>query len=266
MGDSPDINAVRIQTRLRRDLYTTMNAGFALKAWADDQIFGLSRSLSEVGAVDVMRRALEAEKRYVTRLYESGGFNTAAAIVYDTEGEPTASSLVRASILEALSTQQQIRDNVSLIHHTIDQSLDQFDPRTGIALAATEIATDPGFFGGGISTWFDGFYYQYATPLYDRYLQVPAELVIRAQSEYDQAQLAIALELHHRHAGRYPESLEELIRHSQSALPLDIATGDSYGYRLLDSGGYQLWGRGINRHDDGGNPVKDVVWPHGTER
>jgi hypothetical protein len=250
------------QANLRRELYKTMGAGFALNAWSDDQVSGLSRRLAETPALDVMRQALEAERANVSKLLSQVDPNSPKLIRFDWSGDTMFPSAGMAPVLEAFSTSQQVHDNVAFLHHTIDRSLNRFDPESGIAhVAATgdaELSSEP----GSSLSWFERYYYMYALPYAKDYLNLPSDTVIRAQSDYDHAQLAIALELHQRKTGQYPDSLEEVGTQFQNGLPVDIATGERYGYQRLPEGGYRLWGHGVARKDEGAKAPKEIIWVH----
>jgi hypothetical protein len=62
---------------------------------------------------------------------------------------------------------------------------------------------------------------------------------------------AIALELHHRRHGAWPQSLEELTPFPLPKVPLDRFTGQPLRFRLVD-GQPLLYSTGVDRDDDGG--------------
>ncbi len=63
----------------------------------------------------------------------------------------------------------------------------------------------------------------------------------------------IALELHRRREGHYPEMLEQLTPSPLPAVPLDRFTGKPLCYRLID-GQPLVYSTGMDRDDDGGRP------------
>ena len=63
--------------------------------------------------------------------------------------------------------------------------------------------------------------------------------------------IGIALELYHRHHGRYPDTLAELTPDFLPEVPADRITGDPVRYRLVN-GTPLVYSVGADRHDDGG--------------
>jgi len=74
----------------------------------------------------------------------------------------------------------------------------------------------------------------------------------------------IALELHHRRHGGYPESLDELVPEFLPSLPRDMFTGDVLGYHVTDDGPV-LYSVGVDRKDDGGRPPQDADDPNNSD-
>ena len=252
-GDSPVLFDMLRQQMLHKHLYQTMRAGFALNAWSDTQLAGMSQSLAGERTLDSMRRAIAGEKAKVSTMLDRSREYPADFMQVNPSVAP---------ILAALTTNQQLADNAAMLHSTMDRALDRFDPATGLMVPAVAGTAEPSSVGGSIASWFDRYYFMYSAPFEGAYRQLPAENVVRAQSENDQAQLAIALELHRRQSGQYPESLDAVSGRFPSGMPRDIATGETYGYRPLPEGGYQLWGSGFDQMNDGGTLGKDVVWTH----
>ncbi len=90
-------------------------------------------------------------------------------------------------------------------------------------------------------------------------LLMPALSRAGQQSEHtaqhrDAVLVAIALELHHRRTGAWPESLNALVPDLLPAVPPDRFDGNPLRYRLID-GDPLLYSIGRDRDDDGGRPV-----------
>ncbi len=75
---------------------------------------------------------------------------------------------------------------------------------------------------------------------------------LRAQC--DAVLVSLALELHHRRHGSWPERLSELVPHLLPAIPVDRYDGQLLRYRLVD-GQPLLYSVSFNRIDDGGLPA-----------
>jgi hypothetical protein len=73
-----------------------------------------------------------------------------------------------------------------------------------------------------------------------------------AQTAFNQAAIACALERYRLAKGHFPESLETLAPRFISVLPNDVLTGEPYKYRLTDDGRFVLYSIGWNEKDDGG--------------
>ncbi len=71
--------------------------------------------------------------------------------------------------------------------------------------------------------------------------------------EQDAVLVAIALELHHRRAGEWPATLDELTPGLLPDVPPDRFTGEPLRYRLVE-GRPLLYSCGTDRDDDGGVP------------
>jgi len=90
-----------------------------------------------------------------------------------------------------------------------------------------------------------------------------------AQTAFNQAAIACALERYRLANGHFPEALEALAPKFISRLPDDVLTGEPYKYRLTADGRFVLYSIGWNEKDDGGVPGRhlfddeqgDWVWP-----
>jgi hypothetical protein len=91
-----------------------------------------------------------------------------------------------------------------------------------------------------------------------------------AQTAFNQAAIACALERYRLANGHYPETLMALAPRFISSLPDDVVTGEPYKYRLTDDGRFVLYSVGWDEKDDGGVPGKllfdqekgDWVWEY----
>ena len=73
-----------------------------------------------------------------------------------------------------------------------------------------------------------------------------------AQTAFNQAAIACALERYRLANGHYPETLMALAPRFISSLPDDVITGEPYKYRLTDDGRFVLYSVGWDEKDDGG--------------
>ena len=91
-----------------------------------------------------------------------------------------------------------------------------------------------------------------------------------AQTAFNQAAIACALERYRLANGHFPETLGALAPRFISALPNDVLTGEPYKYRLTDDGRFVLYSVGWDEKDDGGVSGKslfddkqgDCVWEY----
>jgi hypothetical protein len=91
-----------------------------------------------------------------------------------------------------------------------------------------------------------------------------------AQTAFNQAAIACALERYRLGNGHFPEALAALAPRFISPLPNDVLTGKPYKYRLRDDGRFVLYSVGWDEKDDGGVPGKtlfddqqgDWVWEY----
>jgi hypothetical protein len=91
-----------------------------------------------------------------------------------------------------------------------------------------------------------------------------------AQTAFNQAAIACALERYRLANGHFPEALAALAPRFISPLPDDVLTGEPYKYRLRDDGQFVLYSVGWDEKDDGGVPGKtlfddqqgDWVWEY----
>ena len=94
--------------------------------------------------------------------------------------------------------------------------------------------------------------------------------VAGAQTAFNQAAIACALERYRLAKGSFPGALETLVPQFISLLPNDVLTGEPYKYRLTDDGRFVLYSVGWDEKDDGGVPGKrmfdelqgDWVWEY----
>jgi type II secretory pathway pseudopilin PulG len=91
-----------------------------------------------------------------------------------------------------------------------------------------------------------------------------------AQTAFNQAAIACALERYRLAKGHYPDTLAALAPGFISALPDDVLTGEPYKYRIMDDGRFVLYSVGWDEKDDGGVSGKrlfdeehgDWVWEY----
>lgn len=91
-----------------------------------------------------------------------------------------------------------------------------------------------------------------------------------AQTAFNQAAIACALERYRLANGDFPEKLDVLAPRFIPALPNDALTGEPYKYRLTEDGRFVLYSVGWDEKDDGGVPGKwlfgdqegDWVWEY----
>jgi hypothetical protein len=91
-----------------------------------------------------------------------------------------------------------------------------------------------------------------------------------AQTAFNQAAIACALERYRLANGHFPEAFEALAPKFISRLPNDVLTGEPYNYRLTADGRFVLYSIGWDEKDDGGVPGRhlfddeqgDWVWTY----
>jgi len=96
------------------------------------------------------------------------------------------------------------------------------------------------------------------------------ESVVRRRDEAEVEQrlseVAVALCVYRTQTGHYPTHLAEVIPIWGSKLPLDPHSNQPFIYKLT-AHGFELYGVGPNRRDDGGTnkkfPADDILWPPG---
>jgi len=79
-----------------------------------------------------------------------------------------------------------------------------------------------------------------------------------AQTAFNQAAIACALERYLLANGHFPEALEALAPKFISRLPNDVLTGEPYKYRSTKDGRFVLYSVGWDEKDDGGVPGKTL--------
>jgi hypothetical protein len=79
-----------------------------------------------------------------------------------------------------------------------------------------------------------------------------------AQTAFNQAAIACALERYRLANGHFPETLGALAPQFISPVPNDVLTGEHYKYRLKDDRQFLLYSTGWDEKDDGGVPGKTI--------
>ncbi|MES2438210.1 MAG: hypothetical protein V4584_04050 [Verrucomicrobiota bacterium] len=241
-------------------MFQTAHAGMMLGEWTDAQLMEIPRLLGEKNSIASMRGEMDREQfritGYLTHFQEN---QSRIQEDFSRSKSPVDKMFNRIGI--ATATDQQISDNLAVIHFQMDQPFNRFDPVSGIYLG--EQAAD----SGGLphskpsDVSFDKFYYMYSEMYGGRHDWV-AEQIIRSQSSIDQTRIAAALEMQHRKTGEYPATLDAVSGTFGGSTPVDIATGQPYFYQRDAEGGYTLWGAGIDQKNDGGDENSDVTWKH----
>jgi hypothetical protein len=252
----PCLISALVQTSVQGQLLHTMRSGLRLGGWQDDQLTAISTQLAEESPLHAMHRAIEGEKAMVSGTFAHLKEDRATILeIIPTPLSPIESFINRIGL--SLVTDQQLADNQSVLVHAMESQLANFDPDTGHYLppspAESQTSADPLQHG----SWFEKFYFMFADlSVYDG---LPS-YVIRSQSSLDQGRIAVALELHRRATGTYPDNLDAVNERMAGAIPVDPATGAAYFYRRTQDGGYSLWGTGIDRASQGGDAMTDVTW------
>jgi hypothetical protein len=263
-GDTGSLMATMVQGSLRQRVLETVRVGVDLGGWTDGQLAALPGELGGTRVIDEVRRGLEGERRQLETWMRGIG----------TPGNPFTEGLVHPfnswaanfanRLALSLTTEQQVADNLAVMHHALERPMGYFDPQTGVLLARVPPRNEAPAPETQPQSWFEKFYFMYSGGSMGRGLgdSLP-HTIIRGQTGLDQARLAAALELHHRTTGQYPETLETVAAHFPGGLPVDPATGEPYRYERHEEGTYRLWGRGVDRRDDQGEGKNDVIWTGG---
>lgn len=251
MGDVPGF----FQSSLRWGMFHTARAGIELGGWTNDQMMEISSILGEHSTLVTARRDMEVQKigmtDFLTHFREN---ETQIQEAFSRSKSPIDKMINRFGI--ATATDQQIADNLAVIHYRMEQPFTCFDPDTGFYLGepADDSHVLPRSKPSDVS--FDKFYYMYSEMYGDP--GPVARWIISEQSTIDQTRIAAALEIQRRKTGEYPETLDAV----SNSIPRDIATGQPYFYQRNKDGGYTLWGTGIDRKNDGGDNRADVTMTH----
>jgi hypothetical protein len=260
--DDPSLFAVYISKAVQVEMIQAFRAGIQLGTLTDGQLAEVPSWGGQNEALSTMRRGLEGEKARIAADFARAQENRDhLAMRFYAPGAYVTNFVNQLGA--SLTTDQQLADNLAVMHQTIDQSLARFDPVTGRYQPpqAGEPATVPA--ARPSDSWFDSFYFMYADTLgVELYARIP-QVVIETQSTLDHARLAAALELHQRATGQYPDSLDAVSGTFPDGLPRDLAAGQPYLYQRAPEGGYTLWGAGVDGTSQGGTfKSDDVVWHH----
>jgi hypothetical protein len=241
--------------------YQTYRTGLGLGAFTNEQLAAMPSMIGTTDRIALLRHEMTSTLQEVTEMYgrrrENPGRAGATGHLIGDVFNQIGSSLV---------SRQQLSDNQAIIQHAIDQALNAFDPATGILRPTQDAQPIPSDLGRDSDSWFNQWYFRYATgDGFGQYQGAP-EWALNSQTILDHMRLAAVLELHRRETGAYPDSLEAVSGRLPDGAPRDRATGASYGYRRLAEGGFVLWGRGLDQVDNGGTPGPDVVWENPLKR
>lgn len=266
VGDTGHLLSTLAQAGLRRQTAETLKAGVQLGGWSADQLAALPTELARTRVLDDVRRGLEGEKRQQAAWAQGIG----------SPGNPFTDSLVspfnppstnfKNRIALSLVTQQQVADNLAVMHQALDRPLGYFDPETGVLQSSVpDRRASPAAAAESLS-WFENFYFMFAgDPSAGSVADTVPHTIVKTQTNLDHARLAAALEWHQRRDGQYPASLEAVAGFFPNGLPPDPSTGEPYRYERSTDGSYRLWGRGIDRTDNAADAKKDVVWTGGVK-
>jgi hypothetical protein len=254
----PYVVSALVQASAQGQLLFTLRSGLQLNGWQDDELATISTQLAEESPLRAMHRAIEGEIAFQKEAFEKFRKDRGAIReFYPASDSPILSFISRVEL--ALVTDQQLADNQAVIVHAMESKLVDFDPVTGHYQPPSGESPNPTDSSGDVA-WFEKFYFMFADHhALSAYDGLPS-LVIRSQSSLDQARIAVALELHRRATGAYPENLDALNERMSATIPVDPATGAPYLYNPTQDGGYALWGTGIDRTSQGGDMKTDVVW------
>jgi hypothetical protein len=260
--DNRSISAGQWAASIRNGMFRAARAGMELDAWTDDQLEQISKTFSGENALASVRRDVEGDKTAATDSFSHLRDNDSTLTQPFLHTESHIESMFN-SIGVALTSDQQIADNLAVLIQRLEQPLTRFDPDTGLYIPPStedpEPSADPDH--SGLS--FDRYYFMYSDlwggPSSFKYITAK---IIKNQSAMDQSRIAAALEIQKRATGEYPETLDAVSGTFGGPMPIDIATGKPYFYQRDGDAGYTLWGAGADGKSDGGNEKTDVTWRH----
>jgi hypothetical protein len=247
-----------LQIQLSREV----GAGISLDGWTDDQLRRIPQALASYDAVLTEHRSLEVE---LGRLEEFGQ-RPADVRAWFESGIPHANgfgpALRRWSF--SLASDQQLKDNVAILAADYSYALAQLDPERRVCLPMEGEQT-PSQEALADRSFLSDFYFLPAHELMGwskrGFYGGGPPFAMSGQAITDHARFAAALEVQRRATGQYPDALDAISGSFPEGMPHDVATGQPYLYeRTLSGSSYKLWGTGVDRTDDRGDPKKDILF------
>jgi len=254
--------------------------GLAEHRWSDAQLQELETRLQQDNFIADMKTPLAAEQAAGIATIELVRKKGPWYVDYlGSQGNaPTARDSMLAKCLWFVVVPQGWYDQEELnfcraFHVELATSLDTTKKRVSPARvkadaqAFEQLMTASGFAGTGL-----GIILRHRL-MATRLLPALSRVILRsaaAQTAFNQAAIACALQRYRLANGHFPEALEALAPKFVSRLPNDVLTGEPYKYRLTADGRFVLYSIGWDEKDDGGVPGKilfdeqqgDWVWEY----
>jgi uncharacterized protein YicC (UPF0701 family) len=233
---------------------STINEGFRLNEWRDQDLVALQQQLGEVDLLSEIHSALNCEVASISRTFET----IELGMIFDSVDSKRKLSLRR--LMYSSVARGWVDLNLVYYTHTMDALTECFDATNQVlfpersANSAKKIMSDL-----KRSTPYN-FIAVIAIPNCEKAFQSVSE----NQTKINQGALACALDRFKNARGHYPESLEELKPEFIAAIPHDVIGGKPLHYRRT-SDKFALYSIGWNQTDDGGTPsasreLGDWVW------
>ncbi len=253
--------------------------GLAEHRWSDAQLQELEMRLQQDNFIEDVKAPLAAEQAAgiaTIELVRKKGLGYLNALG-NPEGTPTPTSAAATFIGLVIVPQgwyyQEELNYSRAFHIELATSLDTTKKRVSPARvkadaqAFEQLMTASGFAGTGLGIILR--HRLMATTL----LPALGRVILRsaaAQTAFNQAAIACALERYRLANGHFPEALEALAPKFISRLPNDVLTGEPYKYRLTADGRFVLYSIGWDEQDHGAVPGKilfdeqqgDWVWEY----
>jgi len=254
--------------------------GLAEHRWTDAQLQELATRLQQYNFIADLKAPLATEQAgsiaamELVRKKGLGYLNTLGS----PQGMPLPGEAILAKLIRGVTFPRGWYDLEELnlcrgFHIQLATALDTTKQRVSPAhvkadaQAFDQMMAPPGFAGPALSRVF---HHQIMATIL---LPALGKVILKsaaAQTAFNQAAIACALERYRLANGHFPEQLETLAPKFMSTLPNDVLTGEPYKYRLTDDGRFVLYSVGWDEKDDGGVPGKtlfddqhgDWVWEY----
>lgn len=248
--------------------------------WSETDLATMQRGWEEVDLLAALEQALVGERAFGQMVFAAArDRHQEPDWLYDDPSRRTMGQALRESIVEPYWRMHMDSDELLALRHCQRAlaAVRRLRNAETWPVVQSELTSSQAELTRVLSHPFERFRFKLSSRIIPNITRA-STTVVRHETLRRLTVVALALERHRFHQGRYPTDLKALIPDFLTAVPRDLMTTNVLSYRLNADGDFTLYSVGEDGRDDGGDPQpvgvanrfelwngRDAVWPKSLE-